>query len=160
MGAGDLDEVGPGRLLADPAGRAKRWGLLWLAVSVALSLLTLPLTIMQLQALFGFGARPIRLDFLVYLWALVPWFYRKADPFDFLRPATWRAWVADARGRDSDGRLRADRASGAVRQRGVPRDALVDRPQQQRPDDVETAGHRERESRSAVRARSNSRSRR
>ena len=72
-------------------GRAKQWGLFWLAVSVALSLLTLPLTIIQLQALFGFGARPVRLDFLVYLWAAVPWLYRKADPLDFLRPATWRA---------------------------------------------------------------------
>jgi len=55
---------------------ARRWGLFWLAVSVGLSLLTLPLTIVQLQALFGFGARPIRLDFLVYLWAVVPWLYR------------------------------------------------------------------------------------
>ena len=80
-------------------GRAKHWGLFWLAVSVGLSLLTLPLTIIQLQALFGFGARPVRLDYLVYLWAAVPWLYRKADPFDFLRPATWRAWIADARGR-------------------------------------------------------------
>jgi hypothetical protein len=74
-------------------GRAKHWGLVWLAISVGLSLLTLPLTIIQLQALFGFGARPIRLDYLVYLWAAVPWLYRKADPFDFLRPATWRTWV-------------------------------------------------------------------
>ena len=61
-------------------GRAKHWGLVWLAVSVGLSLLTLPLTIIQLQALFGFGARPVRLDFLVYLWALVPWFYRQGRP--------------------------------------------------------------------------------
>ena len=57
-------------------GRAKQWGLLWLAVSIGLSVLTLPLTIIQLQALFGFGARPVRLDYLVYLWAAVPWFYR------------------------------------------------------------------------------------
>ena len=74
-------------------------GLFWLAVSVGLSILTLPLTIIQLQALFGFGARPIRLDFLVYIWATVPWFYRKEDPFDFLRPATWRRWVAETRPR-------------------------------------------------------------
>ena len=76
-------------------GRAKQWGLLWLAVSVGLSVLTLPLTIIQMQALFGFGARPVRLDFLVYIWAAVPWLYRKADPFDFLRPATWRRWWSD-----------------------------------------------------------------
>jgi hypothetical protein len=78
-------------------GRAKQWGLVWLAVSVGLSILTLPLTIIQLHALFGFGARPVRLDFLVYLWATVPWFYRKEDPFDFLRPARWRTWLASAR---------------------------------------------------------------
>jgi len=75
-------------------GAAKRWGLIWLAVSIALSLLTLPLTILQFQALFGFGARPIRLDYLVFLWAAVPWLYRRPDPFDFLRPATWRTWPA------------------------------------------------------------------
>jgi hypothetical protein len=78
-------------------GRAKAWGIAWLVVSVGLSVLTLPLTIIQLQALFGFGARPVRLDFLVYLWATVPWFYRKDDPFDVVRPATWRAWLTDAR---------------------------------------------------------------
>ena len=33
-------------------GRAKQWGLLWLAVSVGLSVLTLPLTIIQMQAWF------------------------------------------------------------------------------------------------------------
>jgi hypothetical protein len=75
----------------------RKWGTFWLAVSVLLSLLTLPLTIIQLQALFGFGARPVRLDFLVYFWATVPWFYRKDDPFDLLRPDTWRAWLASAR---------------------------------------------------------------
>ena len=78
-------------------GAAKRWGLIWLAVSVGLSLLTLPLTIIQFQALFGFGARPVRLDYLVFLWAAVPWFYRRADPLDVFRPATWRAWLESAR---------------------------------------------------------------
>ncbi len=78
-------------------GRAKRWGIAWLLVSVALSLVTLPLTIIQLQALFGFGARPIRLDFLVYLWALVPWLYRRSEPFDLLRPAFWRTGAANLR---------------------------------------------------------------
>ncbi|MEA2631096.1 MAG: alpha,2-mannosyltransferase [Chloroflexota bacterium] len=78
-------------------GRAKAWGLGWLVVSVGLSILTLPLTILQLQALFGFGARPVRLDFLVYLWAAVPWLYLKDDPVDLVRPPTWRARLTDAR---------------------------------------------------------------
>ena len=64
--------------------------------SIGLSILTLPLTILQFQALFGFGARPVRLDYLVFLWAAVPWLYRRPDPFDFLRAATWRRWAADA----------------------------------------------------------------
>ena len=61
--------------------------------------MTLPLTIIQLQVLFGFGARPVRLDYLVFLWAFVPWLYRRPDPFDFLRPATWRRWFEAARAR-------------------------------------------------------------
>jgi hypothetical protein len=81
------------------APRARLWGLAWLAVSVGLSLITLPLTIIQMRTLFGFGARPIRLDYLVYLWAFVPWLYRARDPFDFLRPSAWRRWLAGARAR-------------------------------------------------------------
>ena len=75
----------------------RRWGLLFLALSIALSLALLPLTIIQFQTLFGFGARPIRLDYLIYLWAFVPWWYRRADPWDVFRPATWRAWWAQHR---------------------------------------------------------------
>jgi len=81
------------------APRARRWGLVWLAVSVGLSILTLPLTIIQMQTLFGFGARPVRLDYLVYLWAFVPWLYRRPQPFDFLHAATWRGWAGHARTR-------------------------------------------------------------
>jgi hypothetical protein len=54
-----------------------------------------------MQTLFGFGARPIRLDYLVYLWAFIPWLYRAPDPLTAIRPETWRravaglwAWVA------------------------------------------------------------------
>jgi hypothetical protein len=59
--------------------RARIWGLGWLAVSIGLSLILLPQTIVQLQTLFGFGARPVRLDYLIYLWAFVPWLYRRLD---------------------------------------------------------------------------------
>lgn len=81
--------------------RTRAWGLVWLAVSIALSLITLPLTIIQMQTLFGFGARPIRLDYLVFLWAFIPWLYRARDPLTAIRPESWRraavglrAWVA------------------------------------------------------------------
>jgi glycosyl transferase family 87 len=59
--------------------RARRWGLIWLGLSIALSIALLPLTIVQFQTLVGFGARPIRLDYLVYLWAFIPWAYRRLD---------------------------------------------------------------------------------
>jgi hypothetical protein len=100
--------------------RARAWGLVFLALSGLLSLAMLPLTIVQLQALFGFGERPFRADYLVFIWSAVPWWWRRADPFAFLRAASWRdlsthlarearriwrALVADPRGS-----LRAGRA--------------------------------------------------
>ncbi len=130
-------------------GRAKHWGLFWLAVSVGLSLLTLPLTIIQLQALFGFGARPVRLDYLVYLWAAVPWLYRQRRPVRF--PASghvadvWvarRPDVAQAAGSGLD-RRRADREGRHRRVALAP--SLVDRSQQQRPDGEPDRAEEERE---------------
>jgi Glycosyltransferase family 87 len=80
------------------APRARGWGLIWLLASALLSVATLPLTILQLQTLFGFGDRPLRLDYLVLLWAAVPSVWLAADPVRWLRPATWRsgfvAWRA------------------------------------------------------------------
>ncbi|HLY15102.1 MAG TPA: glycosyltransferase family 87 protein [Candidatus Limnocylindrales bacterium] len=72
------------------APRARTWGLLWLALAGILSLLTLPLTIIQLQALFGFGPRPPRLDYLVLLWATVPWLWRHPVALARFDPRTWR----------------------------------------------------------------------
>lgn len=84
--------------LLAPRGRA--WGVAFLAVGAALSLLTLDATLVQLQVLFAFP-RPARVDYLVLLWALVPWLWRHPDPRRLLRPATWLAWgrglVADLR---------------------------------------------------------------
>ena len=90
--------------------RSRGWGLVFLALSGLLSLAMLPLTIIQLQALFGFGARPFRADYLVFIWSAVPWWWRHADPFAFLRASSWRdmtrygATVA----RSWAGELRAD----------------------------------------------------
>jgi hypothetical protein len=106
------------------APRARLWGLGWLALSILLSLATLPLTIVQLQALFGFGARPVRLDYLVFLWAFVPWLYRRPDPFSWLRPAAWRQTVGDVRTRVAAlaGGWRADpEAAGLATRRDVGR---------------------------------------
>ena len=71
--------------------RSRLWGLVFLGLSALLSLAMLPLTIIQLQVLFGFGARPLRADYLVFIWSAVPWWWRLHDPFAFLRPRWWLA---------------------------------------------------------------------
>jgi hypothetical protein len=77
--------------------RTRSWGLVFLALSGLLSLVMLPLTIVQLQALFGFGDRPFRADYLVFVWSAVPWWWRLDDPFAFLRPSAWvAAWRHEA----------------------------------------------------------------
>jgi hypothetical protein len=75
------------------APKARLHGVVFLAVAALLTLATFPLTLVQLSVLFGLP-RPARLDYLVFLWALVPSLWRKPDPGWFLRPATWRAWAA------------------------------------------------------------------
>ena len=79
----------PAWLILRPRGRA--WGLMWLGLAVLLSLATLPLTIVQLETLFGFGGRPIRLDYLVLFWAAIPWLWRHPDPLWWLHPREWPA---------------------------------------------------------------------
>jgi hypothetical protein len=104
------------------APRARLWGLGWLAVSVLISLATLPLTIAQLEALFAYDRPLLRLDYLVLLWAFVPWLWRREEPFAWLRPTAWRgaggavaSWLR-AWGR----RVRTDPAAGgAAARRGV-----------------------------------------
>ena len=71
--------------------RARPWGLAFLALSGLLSFVMLPLTIVQLQVLFGFGERPLRVDYLVFIWSAVPWWWRLQHPFAFLSLAAWEA---------------------------------------------------------------------
>jgi hypothetical protein len=94
--------------------RTRSWGLIFLALSGLLSLLMLPLTIVQLQVLFGFGTRPFRFDYLVFVWSIVPWWWRLRHPFAFLDP---RAWLAAA------GRQRARAARWVTAFRASPRSA-------------------------------------
>jgi len=87
----------PALLFPILAPRARLWGLVFLTASVVLSLATLPLTVLQLKAVFGFGARPLRLDYLVFLWALVPVLWVRERPFEWLRPRAWRATLGRLR---------------------------------------------------------------
>ena len=75
-------------------GRAKAWGIVWLLVSVGLSLLTLPLTIVQLQALFGFGRARSGSISSSTCGRPCPGSTGGSDPFDFLWPATGALGVA------------------------------------------------------------------
>jgi len=101
--------------------RARLWGLVFLGLSVLLSLATLPQTIAQLEALVGFGRRPIRLDYIVFLWALVPVLWRRPDPFAWLRRSWWRGRFIALRG---ERRSRTRRARGWV---GLPHGSPQDR---------------------------------
>jgi hypothetical protein len=74
------------------APKARLHGVVFLAIGALLTLATLPLTLVQLSVLFGLP-RPVRLDYLVFLWALVPSLWLRPDPAWFLRPATWSAWA-------------------------------------------------------------------
>jgi hypothetical protein len=66
--------------------RTQRFGLIFLCLAILLSIALLPLTIQQFQALFGFGARPVRLDYLIYIWAFIPWLYRHDVREELARP--------------------------------------------------------------------------
>jgi hypothetical protein len=59
--------------------RARAWGLVAGALAVLLALATWPETLVQLDTVLNFP-RPLRLDYLLLLWATVPWFWRHADP--------------------------------------------------------------------------------
>ncbi|MFI5262293.1 MAG: glycosyltransferase 87 family protein [Candidatus Limnocylindrales bacterium] len=63
--------------------RARLWGLVAAAVAVLLTLATWPQTLVQLDLAINFP-RPLRLDYLLLLWAAVPWFWRHADPLWWL----------------------------------------------------------------------------
>ena len=107
----------PAPFLVVLAPRARGWGLAWLGVAALLSLLTLPLTLVQLQTLFGFGNRPPRLDYLVLLWSVVPWLWRHPQPLWWLAPSRW-ALVA--------GHARASLAGWRVREREDPAGVLAE----------------------------------
>ncbi|HEY8845739.1 MAG TPA: hypothetical protein VIM24_03700, partial [Candidatus Limnocylindrales bacterium] len=88
-----------------------------------LSLATLPETIVQLEALVGFGRRPIRLDYIVFLWALVPVLWRQPEPFGWLHPRWWVArldgWRAERRSRTRRFRTWLGLPSGSPDERRV-----------------------------------------
>ncbi len=73
-------------LILEPRGRL--WGIAWLVLAVLLTALTLPATLVQIQVLFAFP-RPARVDYFVFVWALVPWAYRHPEAFRWMMPSEW-----------------------------------------------------------------------
>lgn len=82
--------------------RARRWGILWLAIAGLLSLAVWPATLEQLRIAVGYP-RPLRIDYLLLLWAAVPWMWSDAR---FFEPRAWPGHLAEARERAVSG-LRA-----------------------------------------------------
>ena len=117
MGAHDRCEVGPLRLPAAPRAAGARLGIAWLGLFAVLTLATLPATVEQVRTVFAFP-RPARVDYLVLLWAAIPWVWRHPDPVWWAQPAAWPAlrarassWVAGWRSRFAEDRTTAARAA-------------------------------------------------
>lgn len=100
--------------------RARLWGLVWIALAFVLSLATWPQTLGQVEAAVSFP-RPLRLDYLLLLWAAVPWIWARPR---LLEPSEWRPLAGEVGAwsrtqwrevRDADRPLRAG-AAWLVRQ--------------------------------------------
>jgi hypothetical protein len=70
------------------APRGRLWAIIWLVFALLMTAMTLPATLVQLEVLFAFP-RPARVDYFVFLWALVPWAYRNPEAFRWLMPSEW-----------------------------------------------------------------------
>ena len=80
------------------APRARLWGLLFLAASVAAQPRDAAADDRSSsRRCSASGARPLRLDYLVFLWALVPVLWREPEPFDWLHVSWWRSKLGELR---------------------------------------------------------------
>ncbi len=103
--------------------RARTWGLVAGALAVLLMLAMWPATVMQIDTALNFP-RPLRVDYLLILWAAVPWLWRHAHPLWWANRREFPRAVRGARARleqvwvgvrsDPEGaRLQARRGLGA-----------------------------------------------
>jgi hypothetical protein len=70
--------------------RARLWGIAWMALFGVLTLALWPEVIRQLELVINFP-RPLRLDYILLLWAAVPWLWAHPRWFE------WRTWAEQAR---------------------------------------------------------------
>lgn len=90
----------PALLLVFLPPRARLWGMAFLVVAGLLTLATWPQTLEQLQIALFFP-RPVRVDYLLLVWAAVPWLWRRPGALTAARPRMPRS------GRDVQRELRA-----------------------------------------------------
>ncbi|MDQ3870964.1 MAG: glycosyltransferase 87 family protein [Chloroflexota bacterium] len=67
-----------------------------LGVAIVLSLATFPQTLTWIQTMVAYP-RPLRIDYLVLLWAGIPWLWRHPQPLAWLQPRQLQALVANRR---------------------------------------------------------------
>ncbi|MEZ4596826.1 MAG: glycosyltransferase family 87 protein [Chloroflexota bacterium] len=71
--------------------RARLWGLIWMGIAGVLALATWSQTLVQVETAVTFP-RPFRLDYLLLLWAAVPWIWARPRLLD---PAQWRPLASE-----------------------------------------------------------------
>lgn len=101
--------------------RARLWGITFLGICVLLAFATFPQTITQMDLALNFP-RPIRIDYLLLLWAGVPWLWRHPHPLWWLNrqdvPRITRVWRERAVTSWNDLRSADEPASAARRSIG------------------------------------------
>jgi hypothetical protein len=70
--------------------RTRLWGIGWMVLFGILSLAVWPEVVRQLELVINFP-RPVRLDYILLLWAAVPWIWAHPRWFE------WRTWPQQAR---------------------------------------------------------------
>ncbi len=80
----------PAPLLLILPPRARLWGLAWAGLFVVLTLAAWPEVVRQLELVIDYP-RPLRIDYILLIWAAVPWLWAHPRWFD------WRSWGEQVR---------------------------------------------------------------
>jgi hypothetical protein len=98
--------------------RTRLWGIGWIALFAVLTLATWPLAVRQLDLVIGFP-RPLRIDYLLLVWAAVPWIWAHPSWFE------WRTWSTQVRGAGRTTRAGVATWWGSPGRVGTARDVTV-----------------------------------